>query len=340
MAKRRLNDRQKARIAAIQARRLERAEANTQQALEQTDVQTGEQSSQQGEVITRHGQNLVVADGAGNLIHCLSRQNIGHITCGDRVIWHTTGDDQGVVTAVESRETALIRPNYAGEAKPLAANISQLIVVLAPRPEPSTYLVDQYLVAATNIGVKAVIALNKQDLLDGEARDQFNRTFSHYKSIGYPQAMVSAKQEHGLEPLIELLQGETNILVGQSGVGKSSLINALLPNIDLLTGQLSHATGLGRHTTSATTLYNLPQGGRLIDSPGVRSFRLGKLDRQTLERGFREFTPYIGQCKFSDCSHDHEPECALLEAVAAGKIYPQRLENFRHMAANMPAEKY
>ncbi len=146
---------------------------------------------------------------------------------------------------------------------------------------------------------------------------------------------VSAKQEHGLDGLIERLKYKTSILVGQSGVGKSSLINALLPSLDLVTGKLSRATGLGRHTTSAATCYHLPQGGDLIDSPGVRSFRLTKLTLQQLQQGFPEFRPFLGLCQFHNCTHGHEPNCAVRKAVIDGQIHPQRLENFLRLSKTL-----
>ncbi|MES9961459.1 MAG: small ribosomal subunit biogenesis GTPase RsgA [Sedimenticola sp.] len=327
MAKRRLSQRQKERIQAIQDRRRQRMETRAQAALHEAE----KDAPRPGRVITRHGQNLVVESEEGELVHCLFRQNIGHVVCGDRVVWQATGDGEGVVSAILERDTVLVRPNFSGEEKPLAANISQLVIVMAPEPPPSQYLVDQYLVAAENIGVKALIALNKSDLLDETTGAGFEEEFGHYADIGYPVIRISAKFEHGLDPLLERLNGETSILLGQSGVGKSSLVNALLPDLNIQVGKLSHATGLGKHTTSTTTLYSLPRGGNLIDSPGVRSFRFGDIDRQHLERGFAEFADYLGHCRFSNCRHDREPGCALCEAVEQGNIHPQRLKNFQHM---------
>ena len=286
----------------------------------------------EGRVVTRHGRNLVVADSEQNLFLCLFRQNIGHVVCGDRVVWHTTGPGEGVVTALLERESVLARPDYSGREKPLAANLTQLVIVIAPEPEPSEYLLDQYLVTAEVIGEPALICVNKIDLLSPEARPAFLERFERYERIGYPLALVSAKHDHGLDPLIEQLTGETSILVGQSGVGKSSLINALLPDQQIQIGRLSEATGLGKHTTSSTTCYDLPQGGYLIDSPGVRSFRLYKLERSELEAGFREFHPYLGKCQFRDCRHEQEPGCAIKEAVENGEIDAQRLQNFLHLA--------
>ncbi|WP_435684658.1 small ribosomal subunit biogenesis GTPase RsgA [Sedimenticola selenatireducens] len=333
MAKRRLTQRQRERIRAIQERRRDKLEQQADQVLGEADAG----QSREGLVVTRHGQNLVVTDDSGNLTHCLSRQNIGQVVCGDRVVWQTTGDNQGVVTAILPRKTALIRPNYSGEQRALAANISQLVIVLAPEPAPTPYLVDQYLVAAEQIGVNTLIALNKRDLMDQQALAGFEQHFGHYPDIGYPLIEISAKYEHGLDPLIERLKDQTSILVGQSGVGKSSLVNALLPDIEIQVGRLSVASGQGCHTTSATTLYQLPSGGHLIDSPGVRSFRLGQLSLDALAGGFIEFRDYLGHCRFSNCSHQHEPDCALRKAVQEGKIAPQRLANYLHMAEGMTA---
>ena len=328
---RRLTEQQRARIARIQEDRRSRMEARALAALASSPTEAG----QPGRVVVRHGQNLIVVDDAGTLHHCLFRQNLGEIVCGDRVAWHPTGSG-GVVIARLERRSTLSRPDYAGRDRAIAANITQLVVVIASRPEPNEYLVDQYLVAAEQIGVAALIALNKFDLVDGEERAALLARFAPYPTIGYPLVTVSAKRAEGLEPLTERLRDETSILVGQSGVGKSSLVNALLPDRAAQTGRLSEATGHGRHTTSAATLYRLPGGGELIDSPGVRSFRLGQLDREQLEHAFREFRRYLGHCQFRDCSHANEPGCALRAAVAAGKIHGGRLDNFLHMAESLP----
>ncbi len=331
MARRKLSKRQKQRIGAIQQRRIQRLDERAQLAQETTEAD----APREGVVVTRHGQSLLVRNSEGSLHLCLCRQNIGDPVCGDRVVWQSMPSNQGVVTALMERTTTLARPLYSGEHRALAANLNQLVVVLAPKPAPSTYLLDQYLIAAEGIGCAVLIAMNKKDLLDIESSAELEQAFGHYPEIGYPIIQISAKYEHGLDPLIEQLRNKTSILVGQSGVGKSSLIKALLPNIEIQIGRLSESSGLGKHTTSATTLYDLPQGGQLIDSPGVRSFRLGRLDRRQLERGFPEFRPYLGSCRFADCSHDHEPGCALIEAVENGKITPQRLAHFRQLAATI-----
>lgn len=328
MAKRRITKQQKERIQAIQHKRRERLENRTEVSLKNS----GDTPAAEGRVVIRHGATLGIEDDSGRFIQCQTRQHIGHPVCGDRVVWQATDESTGVVTALLPRHSVLSRPDYSGREKPLAANLTQLVVVLAPRPEPSGYLLDQYLVTAELIQVQPLIAVNKIDLLPGDKLDAFLDELIHYAAIGYPLVKVSAKLEHGLDLLIERLKHQTSILVGQSGVGKSSLINALLPDLDVETGRLSEASGLGRHTTSTATLYKLPQGGELIDSPGVRSFRLSELTREELEQGFPEFHPYLGQCRFHNCTHDHEPDCAIRGAVVAGEIAPSRLANFLRLS--------
>jgi ribosome biogenesis GTPase len=329
VAKRRLTQRQRERIERIQQQRRQRLAERAERSL----AGAAEDAPRAGRVVTRHGANLVVAGESGALVHCLFRQNLGQVVCGDDVVWQATGESGGVVTAVLERSTVLARPDYSGRDKPLAANLTQIAVVIAPAPPPSEYLLDQYLVAAESVGVKALVAVNKLDTLEEEARAGLLDRFAVYERMGYPVVGVSARERHGLDPLLARLRHEISILVGQSGVGKSSLIKALLPDLDIQIGRLSGATGLGRHTTSAATLYALPSGGDLIDSPGVRSFRLPDLDAARIEHGFRDLRPYLGKCRFKNCAHDREPGCALKEAVARGRVDPRRMESFLHMVA-------
>lgn len=331
MPRRRLSERQIKRIGKIQERRRRRLDERAHL----TQLENDEAPAREGLVVVRHGANLAVEDTDEKVFHCLARQNIGHPVCGDRVVWQTTGSDQGVVTAIMERQAVLSRPDYSGRDKPLAANLTRLVILLAPKPEPSEYLVDQYLVAAELMGVGAMIAFNKVDMLDADALAGLQARLGRYREIGYPTVWISLKANQDLGALSRYLMGETSILVGQSGVGKSSLVKALLPDQQIQVGRLSKATGLGRHTTSAATCYRLPGSGRLIDSPGVRSFRLGTIGPPELERGFRELAPYLGHCQFGDCHHEREPGCAVKQAVTDGHVHPERLANFRHLAAKL-----
>lgn len=334
MRRRTLSERQIARIKTIQARRRERLAERATEALDEVDSAAADDApSEAGLVVVRHGANLAVRDDEGRIHHCLARRHIGEPVCGDRVVWQRTGAGQGVVTAVQPRHSVLSRPDYSGRDKPLAANLTQILILAAPQPEPSGYIIDQYLVTTELIGVKAQIIVNKMDLVDAPAAAAFMARFSHYPAIGYPICWTSLKGGEGRERLRGILAGESSILVGQSGVGKSSLVKALLPDLEVQIGRLSRATGLGRHTTSAATAYQLASGGSLIDSPGVRSFRLGAIDRARLQWGFRDLRPYLGSCRFSNCRHRGEPGCALAEAVALGQVVPERLESFHQLAA-------
>ena len=330
---RRLSKRQRARIQTLQEGRRQRLE----DAAGQPPEEPGDgPSPQDGLVVVRHGATLVVEDLQGRFWHCLARQHIGDPVCGDRVVWQASGADRGVVTALLERRTLLSRPDYRGREKPLAANLSQFVILLAPHPEPSEYLLDQYLVAAEGMGVAPLIVCNKMDLLDRSAREALRDRLARYQVLGYPLLWLSLARGDGIAPLAERLARETSILVGQSGVGKSSLVQALLPDREIQIGRLSQASGLGRHTTSAATCYGLPGGGYLIDSPGVRSFRLSALaEPLELARDFREIFPLIGHCRFANCHHQGEPGCALEEEVREGRLHPQRLAHFCHMAARL-----
>ena len=324
MAHRKLSQQQRTRIAKIQAQR------------SHTPITDANQDAPclPGRVITRHGQNLLIRSEQDEEIHCLLRQNLGEVVCGDHVLWQPSADN-GVVVALQTRSSTLSRPDYSGRDKPIAANISQLIVVLAPEPAPTGYLLDQYLIAAERMGVAALVCLNKMDLLDPTQRQAFQQNLTHYADLGYPLIQVSAKTPNGWHALHHHLANHTSILLGQSGVGKSSLTNSLLATTTLAEGCLSRTTGLGKHTTSTATLYTLPTGGELIDSPGVRSFRLGGLTRQVLQQGYPEIQALQGQCRFHNCGHQQEPGCAVLLAVQQGTIHPERLANFQHMLTQL-----
>jgi ribosome biogenesis GTPase len=208
-----------------------------------------------------------------------------------------------------------------------------MVVVAAVQPTLDEYLIDKYLAAAELAGITPLLVINKSDLLAATAGESIARYIEEYAGIGYTTLLTSALTGTGIGPLTECLTARNGILVGQSGVGKSSLIKRLLPDLEITIGRLSQASGQGRHTTTTTTLYRLLHGGKLIDSPGVRDFRLGRVTQGELARGFREFHPWAGHCKFHNCRHLGEPGCALAAAAGDGRISERRLESYRQLAA-------
>lgn len=290
-----------------------------------------------GRVIRHHGRNALVETANGERLECTARKRVRDLACGDRVEWSTAGEDQGVIERVLPRTSVLSRPDHRGRPRALAANIDQLLIVIAPEPEPTAALVDRYLIAAELMPAQPVLVLNKTDRLTPSSRADIDPLLAEFAALDIPVARVNTREPGALQPLIDLLATHTSILVGQSGVGKSSLVNALLPEHDVRVGELSEASGQGRHTTSDTTLYHLPGGGKLIDSPGVRDFHLWHIDKAQLARGFREFHDPAGHCRFHNCRHLNEPGCAVQAAVDVGEISARRLESYRKLYAQLEA---
>jgi len=329
MAKRRINDQQQRRIQSIQKKRREKATENQQKKSDSLSQQ-GLGPEQSGLVITNYGQTLLVEDKQKKLHRCVARQNLGALVCGDQVIWQPAlaDNNEGVIIAVEERQSLLQKPGFGGKLKPMAANINQIVIVSAVQPEPKPYLIDRYLIAAENLPATPIILINKIDLLEEKNRDKVNQLVKNYEKIGYKVITASNVTDHGFDELLNSLKDHTSIFVGLSGVGKSSLINHLMPELNIRVGELSEASGEGTHTTTSSTLYTLPQGGILIDSPGVRDFGLWNSSADEILNGFIELHEYIGHCKFSNCSHQHEPGCAIQQALKDGKISQLRFNNY------------
>ncbi|VXC16083.1 ribosome small subunit-dependent GTPase A [Pseudomonas sp. 8Z] len=343
MAKRQLNRRQSWRIEKIQGERAARAakrESRAVEALEGGDLGP----EQTGLVIAHFGVQVEVealqGECIGQVFRCHLRANLPALVTGDQVVWRAGNQGDGVIVAQLPRNSELCRPDMRGQLKPVAANVDQIVIVFAPLPEPHANLIDRYLVAAEHAGIEPLLLLNKADLIAADNSQTINALLDVYRQLGYSLLEVSAHQGDGIAQLKKRLDGHVSVFVGQSGVGKSSLVNGLLPGVDTRVGALSELTGKGTHTTTTARLFHFPGGGQLIDSPGIREFGLGHVSRDDVEAGFIEFNDLLGRCRFRDCKHDREPGCALLQALEEGRIQPQRMASYRHIIASLPEDDY
>ncbi len=330
MAKRKLSKQQQRRIASQQENKIQ-----------DDKLQLDESSTQTARVISHHGRQLYAETENFEKIKCKIRQNLGDIACGDYVLLqqalNATGESQNVVIAVKERTNLLVKTGFAGAVKPVAANIGQLVIVTALLPRPNPYLIDRYLTSAENLPAKAIIVINKVDLLDDETKIIADELTKLYESIGYHVICTSIKQDIGIDELSQALSNTTSILVGLSGVGKSSLVKAILPKEEIKIGETSKSTGEGKHTTTVSALYHLKDNGIIIDSPGVRDFTPINKSQDEITHGFIDVRKFNGACKFANCSHQNEPGCAMKEAVKNGDLNPQRFNNYLRLVAEFNA---
>ena len=285
-----------------------------------------------GRVVAAHGRQYIVETGDGTRLPCFPRGKKSEVACGDEVEFARSSADQGVIEKILPRRSLLYRSNEIRQ-KLIAANVDQLVVVVASEPAFSDDLVTRALIAAESEDIEVLIALNKCDLTNrlAEAR----RQTAVFTALGYRVLELSAL--HHADDLRPHLQGRTSVLVGQSGMGKSTLVNALIPEARAATREISQALDSGKHTTTHATLYHLDADSHLIDSPGLQEFGLGHLGRGEIEYAFREFRPYLGQCRFRDCRHDREPDCALRPAVESGTVDKSRFASYRRLVGLEPA---
>lgn len=271
----------------------------------------------------RYEVEITDADAVKHRVSCVTRGKKTDLACGDFVQIKMTDSakstPEGVVEKSLPRKTLLYRSN-AFKSKTLASNVTQIIIVLATQPSFYEALLNRCLIAAEGARIKALIVLNKCDLAD--SNDALSK-LALYKELGYEVLALSAKDD--ISPLRQHLLRHTSVLVGQSGMGKSTIVNALLPNENVRTREVSDVLDSGKHTTTATHLYHLDAASQLVDSPGLQEFGLHHLSIIELEYAFIEFRPYLGKCRFNNCRHHHEPDCAIIDAVEIGKITSTRL---------------
>ena len=283
-----------------------------------------------GQVISHLGQGIAVEIN-GEIFLCQTRRKLDTVTVGDFVQIKKEANHQGRIEAILPRRSLLTRPSRNKKTRPVAANIDKIYVVFATEPHCDFLLIDQYLAICENKNIDAVLVLNKVDL----NTHTIDMELQQYEQLGYTLHKVSASENIGIDVLKQALNNQISIFAGQSGVGKSSLTNAILPDKQLKTNTVSEITKHGRHTTTAATLYHLPDGGDLIDSPGVAIFGLADLTLSQLAWGYREFQPLIEQCRFNDCQHINDKDCAVRSAAEQGKIPLQRYQRYLKLRNKM-----
>ena len=282
-------------------------------------------STETGVVSARRGPRFQVRGPTGTIRLCRLRRRLGPVVVGDHVALQPLGADEGVIEAVDERRSAVARPDSSGRTRIIAANVDLILVVAALRPVASRRIVDRHLVGIEHLDVPAALVLNKIDL---RREGPHEPDPGPYRRIGYGVFETSALTGAGLQALAAALTGRTSALVGPSGAGKSSLVRSLVPGADLAVGALSRRGGRGRHTTTVSTLHLLPDGGAVIDSPGMADFGEWPLPAERIADGFPELRPYAGRCRFRNCLHLREPDCAV---AAAPEIDPRRLASYREM---------
>lgn len=273
-----------------------------------------------GLVIATHRRHYVVDLDAGGTLECVLKGRSTTLACGDRVkaVDEATG---GVIVSVEPRESLLYRSD-AFKEKLIAANVRQVLGVIAPDVPVDEHLLNRWIIAAETERCRFVLVINKADLPGTPA---LAARFEPYATLGYPVVRVSALRD--IDPLRPWIDGQQSVMIGQSGMGKSTLINALLPDAQARIGEISDALRSGRHTTTSTALYRLRDSdGWIVDSPGMKVFGLAHCTRGAIEHAFVELRDLLAQCRFRDCRHDREPDCAVQAAIASGRVAPQRVE--------------
>jgi len=286
----------------------------------------------EGLVIAHLGQGIAV-ENKNNIILCQTRRQLDTVAVGDRVLYSQANEHQGRIENILPRRSVLLRPAKSGKTRPVAANLDAVFVVFAVEPFCDFLLIDQYLAVCENSNIAVKLVFNKNDL---PSSTEIEKELEAYQQLGYPMYRVSATNAMGLTELNQALKNQVSLFTGQSGVGKSSLTNALIPDKELKTNTISATSKHGRHTTTAATLYHLPESGELIDSPGVAIFGLAGLSLPQLAFGYREFQSLIPQCQFNNCRHILDKGCAVRAAAENEHISPARYQRYLKLIDKMP----
>ncbi len=290
---------------------------------------------QRGLVIANFGrQSAVERTDNQQIIRCNVRPNIDSLVAGDQVSWQEKNGG-GLITSLLPRANQLARPDGRGLLKSVAANIDYAVLVIATQPQPFSNLIDRYLAAIELSNIRPLLVLNKVDLLDVTANPAIIAMLANYERIGYEVLRVAAAKDMGIDSLRQRLSDGNSVFVGQSGVGKSSLINCLCPAANAQIGELSSGAIKGRHTTTTARLFHLPGGGSIIDSPGIREFHLWHVAVQELIHGFVDIRPFAADCQFRNCAHQAEKKCAVREAHRRGAISESRWQNYWHIRGTL-----
>ena len=288
-------------------------------------------------VITRYGNTAKVKTETRKTVVVSLKRNTDQIVTGDQVIIEFKDNyKEGKIIAALERSNELSRP-YQKTKKVIAANIDQMLIVNSINPKISLYILDNYLIAAESLKINPVIIINKIDLCSSKELKEIQKDMQIYKNIGYDILYYSNKTKdcpHKKDNILKKIIYKSNILVGQSGVGKSTIIKEIFPDIDIKIQEISQKSNLGRHTTTYSTLFEIEKGGSIIDSPGIREFKIGSIPKEEIAHLYRDFQPYIKNCKFRNCNHINPPNCGIKEALKNKEISEKRYNNYLKIHEN------
>lgn len=291
-----------------------------------------------GRVLSTHGLTSAVEAADGTIFHCATRRLLKTLStdqrhvvaAGDRVFFRPEGPNGGIIERIEPRHGVLSRTSK-GRQHVIVTNVDQLIIVAsAAEPNIKPNLIDRFLITAEKIGVRPILVINKVDLVDLAELQPLAGVFGQ---MGYEVLLVSTRTGFGVDRLRTVLAGRESVVAGQSGVGKSSILNVIEPGLELKVREVSEENQKGKHTTTAARLIKISLGGYIVDTPGIRQFQLWDVSPEEVAGFYRDLRPYVNLCRFPDCTHTHEADCGVKNGVADGRLDARRYESYCHVAA-------